>query len=118
MSNPKEVIKTELKSFGNTFESVMKKQIEDVNKNQLELAQKMKELIEVFDQISQQLPKQDLSEGIQRLNKICERLVSCKNRVKDVNRRAEMMSLALDYKPPPPKQTVYFETIPTETPTN
>ena len=118
MSNPKQILKTEFQSFGTTFESVMKKNIDDVNRNQMELAQKMKDLLDAFDQISQQLPKEDLTEGIYRLNNICQRLINCKNRVKEVNKRAEMMSLALDYKPPPPKQTIYFETIPTTVPTN
>ena len=114
MSEATQVLTTQFKSYGTTFDSVMKKNIEEVTRNQNELAEKMKDLINVFQQISQQMPKEDLTDGIKRLNNICERLNNCKNRVKSVNKRAEMMSLALDYKPLPQKQTVYFETIPTD----
>ena len=100
MSDSKSIIYTELLSYSKTIESVTQKHLESVKKEQAEVAEKMKKLIEEFQIVSEQMPKKDISEGVERLAKICERLESCRNRVRDVNRRAKIMSLALDYKPP------------------
>lgn len=100
MTDSKSAINTELHSYCKTLESVTQKQLECVKKEQAEVAEKMKKLIEEFQKVNEQMPKKDISEGVERLSKICDRLEICRNRVRDVNRRAEMMSLALDYKPP------------------